>query len=120
MVPQMMGASRPQGDDAVRNALKMLYEAEGHMPMGSDIWLAVHEAIGKIGKHVNLGGGDSPGQIQQLVQMAQRQKMDPGRQAQMAAFPSPGGGPGSPGAPPGMPPPPPGGGGPGPMGLPGG
>ena len=111
MVPQLMGASHKQGEDAARNAIQMLLKALPNLPMGSDLWVAVHKAIGDVGKHLDI---TQPGNVQQLVSMARDARTDPRRAAAMSAMPTPGaGGGGGGGGPPGLPP-----GGQPPLGLP--
>ena len=108
--PQPMGGSAAQAMTGVKVGLEALQKALPMLPMGSELWSAVHKALGDIGKHMDMMSGGGPSSaIQQLVAMARDQRTEPQKAAMMSMFPGPAGG----GAPP--PPPitaPPGGGGP--------
>lgn len=118
MVPQPMGASHGQGGTAVRAAIDALQKALPNLPMGSELWAAVHKALGDIGKHLDMAGGKDPAAMAQMMMAMMRDaKIDPQRRAFMQSFPTPMGGGGGPpaggggGPPPGISPPAPGGGG---------
>jgi len=113
MVPQPMAGSAAQGATHLRSALEMLQKALPSLPMGSEVWAAVHKALGDIGKHMDMmGGKDQAAGVQALMTMLRDKQVEPQKNAFMSAI---GGG----GPPPGAGAPPPGAGAGGPMGMPG-
>jgi len=101
-----MHGSQQQGMASLKAGLEALQKALPQLPMGSTLHQSVLKAVADIGKHMEkeggAQGGDTSGVIQQLMEMARSQKMQPN----MAAMMPPGAPPAAGGGAPSLPPPP--------------
>ena len=93
-MPQPMAGSASHGAADVRNAFELLQRALPTLPMGSELWQAVHKAIGEIGKNIDIAGGkDNAAGVQSLMGAMRDMRTDPSKRAAfMAATGGPGGG----------------------------
>ena len=103
--PGPMHGSQQQGMSSLKAGLEALQKALPQLPMGSALHQSVLKAVADIGKHMEKEGGaqgDASGMIQQLMEMARSQKMNPNMAAMMPPGAAPAGGAPTPPPPPMM------------------